>query len=1092
MSFISYHDRFITYNLFNMSRPPFAVAGAVAVSTTSVRVSFSRYPLTADRNGRNDALNSSNYLLLGPGNPKVVRVEVVLDHPEEVLLRTDQTVAAGRWTVRVGDVRTAQGAVLEGTTAAFEVGTTFDSRPGDEVFRSIERDFHPSFRHGRNWRALLTALTTGDLANREFARAAFDQMFASTATGRYLDDHGARSHVERPIELGMDDETYRKLIVALDSRRVVPDLIREVLDLFYGVSATRPVLSSVAGPFSFREGQDLSFEGPEGTIRLVVQDTDFTDLDSVSGEEVVAWMNRWFTDFRSPLRCSSVAVEGSSERGVEVVGPRGTWLSVPGGTAQSSLRLPSELSVYDGGSLPAWTVSEDPSSGRIRFTTTSTHYDLSGVRVGDYVVVTGSEFAEANRGTHRIVRVRRTISGGTTTQYFEARGSGSAQVVTQGTVASVRFFRPNRVRPSREGLARADGSLLLPALTTAVRRDLASGQYLGQNPPVAVSSVLRSVDGSVTVESVAHGLSVGDRVEVVGIRPVSVAPETTAGDVVGPPLLTSARPVTHWSVLKAPGRALVDHTVTSVGDVALVVGGYDGTNHASDCSLFEITSEDEPAPDARRFEYTWDSAAAIPVARSRHRSLAPQHPQLRGAVFVCGGYDGGELDDCYRYDFGTDAWTALDSLTTGRYWHEAVELADGKILVAGGFDGGGTPTADVEIYDPATDTWSSGAPMNVPRAKFAAALDSRGMVVVVGGLTTTTDPTPTSEVYDPDTDTWSTIGNSSLARYGCRAVSHESRIFVGGGNGFVPRDGSGTAARREVEVLTDLDTWVPANDLPEARGALGGASLNRLFWWGGGAVGVDRTEGSGWIRSFATLTAYDRSASCVLESGVVLDVGGVASGTPQDRAALLVPASDSWTGGSMNQVFTITGVQTNSFVLGGGGGYSDFEEGIFRRVDASAASEGSRYVPVVESRTTTNTSSTLSEALDADVTTNRIVLASGTSFPETGWVVLDLGTTRQVLTEYRSKVGDALQLASPLRVESYLGVGTEVRLLLPEEMDLAAKDAVVTASASGLKMLQDVLDDVEAAGDELVRLVEYPGDRGFGGEGRDDGWVWRQ
>ncbi len=1072
-----------------MSRPAFSVAGAVATSPGSVRVTFTRYPLTADRLGTYDALNPTNYQLRGAGSPRIDRVDVVPDHPDEVVVTADQPLAEGTWTVVVGDVRTAGGRTLVGNTATFVVGKRFDTSRRDEVFQSLVRDFNPAFRHGRNWRALLTAVMTGDRANRDLARAAFDQMFTTTASGRYLDDRGARSYLERLREVGMSDDDYRRLIVALDTRRVVPDVLREVFEIFYGEAAVRPVVTTeVVEPFSLAVDRDVVFETPTGQLRAVVGAQDFAHPEEASADEVAAWLNRWFTDLSSPLRATTTKVQDSSSWAVRVVGPRNTWISVTGGTAQSTLRFPTEVRAYGAGAFPTWVLTTVSSTGRLRFTTTSTSYDLSLVRRGDYVVVTGTEFAAANRGTHRVVAVRRTVSGGTTTQYWECEATGTAQTVGQLTAGSVRFFRPTRVHPLGQAvLDRSDEGMTVSAVTTVVRRKASNAQYLGQNTAITPTSILRTADGRISVEETTHGLAVGDWVEIESVRSSTTTPSVVAGDVVGPPLLTSASPVTHWATLKAPGRALVDHSVTAVEDLAVVVGGHDGTNYRDECSLFEIVSEAEVAPDARQFTYTWDSGADVPAARSRHRALAPQHPQLRGAVFVVGGYDGTALDTCYRYDPEDDAWTVLDSLSTPRYWHELVELTDGKVLAVGGFTTGGTPTNTVELYDPATDTWSTVSSMNFARARFAAALDSSGKVVVSGGLNTASVPTPTSESYDPNTDTWTRIGNSSVARYDCRAAVYDSRIYVAGGTGYLPRDGSGAASRREVEVLEASGSWTTANALPRARGALGLAAVGGIWTWGGGVVDADRGDGSRWSRSRGTMVAADRSSWCVLQSGVVLDVGGLVSAAPQDRAVLLVPASESWTGRGANHPYRVVEVvDDDNFVLDGTDSYVSFTPGTYRLLAAGAAAAGSKYVPSGTGPSPTSTHSTLATAVAADSTVSELTLTSASSFPDTGWVVLDLGTVRQVVVEYSSKVGNRLNLAAPIRPTVKLDSGAEVRLLVGKGgADVSAVATVLTASEAGLRMLLSVLDDVEAAGCELSRTVSYPGDRGLVGEGRN-------
>lgn len=52
-----------------------------------------------------------------------------------------------------------------------------------------------------------------------------------------------------------------------------------------------------------------------------------------------------------------------------------------------------------------------------------------------------------------------------------------------------------------------------------------------------------------------------------------------------------------------------------------------------------------------------------------------------------------------------EKWVFVASMSHKRRGHSAIEMADGRVLVAGGTDELGSPVTDVEIYDPATDTW---------------------------------------------------------------------------------------------------------------------------------------------------------------------------------------------------------------------------------------------------------------------------------------------------------------------------------------------------------------------------------------------------
>jgi hypothetical protein len=77
-------------------------------------------------------------------------------------------------------------------------------------------------------------------------------------------------------------------------------------------------------------------------------------------------------------------------------------------------------------------------------------------------------------------------------------------------------------------------------------------------------------------------------------------------------------------------------------------------------------------------------------------------------------------------------------------------LPNGKVLVAGGINGGG-PTASAEIYDPATGTWTITGSLNNARFLDTATLLSNGLVLAAGGNTgyNNGDIIATAELYDP-------------------------------------------------------------------------------------------------------------------------------------------------------------------------------------------------------------------------------------------------------------------------------------------------------------------------------------------------------
>lgn len=83
-------------------------------------------------------------------------------------------------------------------------------------------------------------------------------------------------------------------------------------------------------------------------------------------------------------------------------------------------------------------------------------------------------------------------------------------------------------------------------------------------------------------------------------------------------------------------------------------------------------------------------------------------------------------------------WREAGSLVRARRSHTATRLPDGRVLVAGGSQGGeGGELNSTEVYDPKSDhargAWTEREPLIYPRMGHAAVLLSNGAVLVVGG-----------------------------------------------------------------------------------------------------------------------------------------------------------------------------------------------------------------------------------------------------------------------------------------------------------------------------------------------------------------------
>jgi len=100
------------------------------------------------------------------------------------------------------------------------------------------------------------------------------------------------------------------------------------------------------------------------------------------------------------------------------------------------------------------------------------------------------------------------------------------------------------------------------------------------------------------------------------------------------------------------------------------------------------------------------------------------------------------------------------------------------VLVSGGYSGGATGySSSAEIYDPALGTWSLTGSMSTGRAFHTAALLPDGRVLVSGGRPFGDSPAEGSaEIYDPTLRTWSPTG--SMASMPSGMASSRNRMII--------------------------------------------------------------------------------------------------------------------------------------------------------------------------------------------------------------------------------------------------------------------------------------------------------------------------
>ena len=101
-------------------------------------------------------------------------------------------------------------------------------------------------------------------------------------------------------------------------------------------------------------------------------------------------------------------------------------------------------------------------------------------------------------------------------------------------------------------------------------------------------------------------------------------------------------------------------------------------------------------------------------------------------------------------------------MTAGRTFHEATLLTDGRVLLTAGdpagwiYDGPFLDTA--EIYNPKGGTFTATGPMLEKLTSHSATLLADGRVLIAGGYNGSND-TPDAEIFDPATGTFRSSGS---------------------------------------------------------------------------------------------------------------------------------------------------------------------------------------------------------------------------------------------------------------------------------------------------------------------------------------------
>lgn len=449
-----------------------------------------------------------------------------------------------------------------------------------------------------------------------------------------------------------------------------------------------------------------------------------------------------------------------------------------------------------------------------------------------------------------------------------------------------------RLRDDRSGLSVDVALEGGRAVTAGVHGGIAAYPRGYPGADVLVRAVAGGVEDFVVFDArpdapeVAYEVVLGEG--IAGLRQVANVLEFLDGTGaprlrVAPPYLLDLRGVRHPAAVAVRGCA-VDTSPAPPWDRPVTPPG------ARRCRLVVSWDGGAPAYPAV-LDPAWTATRDMSSPRTYHAAVV----LANGRVLVIAGHNGGAwINSSEVYDPATDTWAASGNLAVSRAGHRAVVLPSGRVLATGGYNGSFIGAA--EMYDPSTGFWT-GAGSTDPRSVHAFVGLPNGKALAAGGVVVGA-ALRTCELYNPTTGLWNATNPMLEMRGATRAVVLPNGwVLVAGG---WSSNGSGSLQSAELYDATSA-AWTPAGTMASRHGGnLSATPLasGKVLVAGGDDAGASADlydpANATWTGTGPLTAGRIGHSASLLVDGRVLAAGGYNSGGTLFTAELFDPSSATW------------------------------------------------------------------------------------------------------------------------------------------------------------------------------------------------------